>query len=235
MGGKADSSETGRTAGITSLDQALDACVAFLAKYMRMDSEHQPHICALWAVCCWVYETFDFCPYLFVRSPERELRQSKLMECLMCLVPQGDRQVYTASISISSLARTIHKHRAIVFLDEIDKFFAHGTDDPIVGILNAGFKRGATYDRYNVQINDNEKFNVWSPKCFGGIGNNLDDTTQTRSLTIRLNKQSRDNPSAIMRSFRVLKETEAIREFLEQWAASAPKELVRIAEAMEFP
>ena len=66
-----------------------------------------------------------------------------------------------------------------MFLDEIATSSSHTAQtDPIVGILNAGFKRGATYDRYNVQINDNEKFNVWSPKCFGGIGNNLDDTTQ---------------------------------------------------------
>ena len=49
-------------AQISSLDQALDACVAFLAKYMRVDSEHQPHVCALWAVACWVYQTFRLLP-----------------------------------------------------------------------------------------------------------------------------------------------------------------------------
>lgn len=210
---------------ITSLPQALDASVAFLNKYMRWDNDYQAPVCALWAALCWVFLAFDFAPYLFIRSPEKRCGKSRLVKCLRCLVPQKPRQVYTASISISDLARRIHKHKPILFIEEIDKFFANGNDDPIVGVLNAGWEVGATYDRYNVQLQDSEEFNIFGPKCFSGIGHKLDDTTADRAIHIRLSRQSPDNMAAILREAHAPVEAAPIRDFFEVWARCALKDL----------
>lgn len=230
-----DGSRIGQTI-ITNLPQALDASVAFIARYMRFDNEVQLYACALWCAYCWVYQAFDFAPYLFIRSPEKRCGKSRLVKCLRCLAPQKPRQIYTANISVSDMAFKIDKHKAILFLEEVDKFFGRGTDEPIVGILNAGWEVGATYDRRDIASSEGTvEYDIYGPKCFSGIGHTLDDTTADRSIHIRLSRQSPDNKAERLREAQAPREAAPIRDFFEIWAKHATRDLQRIAPTIEFP
>lgn len=200
-----------------AIDEILDSIVEFLRRYMRFEFDWQHDICALWAAYTWVFRSFSRTPYLYIFSPEANCGKTQLMNCLHYLSPAEPRRWSIVAPSEASLFRKIHKDQPIIFIDEIDVYFARGYDDPIVGILNAGYKIGARVPRCIGRTGELEEFEVFCPKCFTGIGK-LPSTTASRSIHIKLTRQASDDMAASFREMEIPNEVKPLVDFLGWWS-----------------
>jgi hypothetical protein len=216
------------TTPIVSLPQALDAISAFLLKYIRFPEEWHVTTVALWAAYAWVWRAFYCTPYLLVRGPEQNCGKTLVLQCLLALCPNVLGRALIASISEAALFRSVNADKPILLIDEVDKFFARGTEDPIVGILNAGYKHGAVCIRCVGQSKSPEMFNVYCPKAFAGIGDMVDNTTASRAIHIHMARQNPDDRAAIFREEEIAMEVAGIRTFLGVWAEQATEALRRV-------
>ncbi len=86
-------------------------------------------------------------------------------------------------------------------------------------MLNAGYRRGAVVWRMGGANNTTlQEFPVYSAKCFAGIGT-IPDTIADRSIQIRLERRTRDEPIERFRPRDVAADAEPIKLSLESLAA----------------
>jgi hypothetical protein len=103
--------------------------------------------------------------------------------------PDADRD-----ISDAALFRAIQKLHPTLLFDEVDSVFGPKARDreDLRGMLNAGYRRGAVAYRMGGANNTTlEGFDVYSAKCFAGIGE-LPATIHDRAIRIRLERRIRD-------------------------------------------
>lgn len=216
---------------VQSLADTLDAIVVFLCKYMRLADDWQATICALWAAYSWIYRAFPVAPYLYIFSPESNCGKSQLKNCLRFLAPPEPRRWNVINPSEAALYRKINKDAPVIFMDEIDQYFAKGYDDPVVAVLNAGYEVGTKVPRCIGRNGDLEEFNVFCPKCFTGI-RGLPDTTATRSIHIRLSRQLSDDMAEPFEPEVIADEVKHITSFLSKWESVAINALAGVKPEM---
>src|SRR5262249_40597969 len=137
----------GRDQGTVKVSELLDAIVSILRRYIVFQNESQPFVVALWIVHSWVPDAFDYTPYLWVYSPEKQCGKTRLLDCLELLVPKPWRAILPSE---AVLFRTIENDPPTLLLDELDAVFTNSKDDrkeALRALLNAGFERKATIPR----------------------------------------------------------------------------------------
>jgi Protein of unknown function (DUF3631) len=168
----------------------LEKVIDRIRRFVVM-TDDQALAVGLWVLHTWVLGATDTTPYLDVSSPVKQCGKTRLFEVLELLVR---RPQFGANHTEATLFRSIEADRPTLLLDEIDRTF--GKDAKlyagIVGVLNAGYRRGATIPRMvgegkNMTV---KNFAVFGPKAFAGIGQ-LPDTVADRSIPIRLNRKSK--------------------------------------------
>jgi hypothetical protein len=200
------------------LDDVLDSICEFLKTYVVLASPAQPVVIAFWIAHTWIFDAFDYTPYLHIWSPEKRCGKTRLLDCLELLVAKPWRAV---SPTEAVLYRKIENDQPTLLLDEVDTVFSGSRDEhkePIRALLNAGFERKATVPRCvgqgsNYQV---QEFAVFCPKAFAGIGR-LPDTIRDRCIPIRLIRRSRDEKIERFRRRDAEAETLSIREILKAW------------------
>ncbi|HZS62227.1 MAG TPA: DUF3631 domain-containing protein [Gemmatimonadaceae bacterium] len=147
---------------------------------------------ALWVVHTYCIDVADYTPYLWVRSATPECGKSTLLELLGKLVW---RPLPVVHFTTAYLFRTIEKGACTLLADEIDKSLHGERRDDLVGILNAGFKRGLCVGRVDKGPSgelEPREYRVFGAKIFSGIGRRvLSDATASRCIRIDLRKASR--------------------------------------------
>jgi hypothetical protein len=126
----------------------------------------------------------------------------------------------TANTSDAALFRSVSNEGVppTLLLDEVDAIFKAREREDLRGLLNAGFRRGALVRRMGGAKNTKlETFEVFSPKAFAGIGNCLPDTILDRSITIALQRKTREEAVERFRRRDVAPEGEALRNRLADW------------------
>lgn len=206
---------------ITSVAQALDAISAFLLRYIRFPEDWHVSVVALWAAYSWVWRAFYCTPYLMSRGPEQNCGKTQVLRCLLALCDNVLGDAIVVSISEAALYRSIHADHPVLLIDEVDKFFANGAQDPMVGVLNSGYQHGAIAIRCIGQSNKPEKFGTFCPKAFAGIGNMVDETTASRAIHIHMARQDPGDRAATFRPREIPGEVAHIRLFLAIWAKEA--------------
>jgi hypothetical protein len=202
----------------------LDDVRAFIRRFVVLD-EHQADAVTLWAAATHVFEVFACTPYLHVSSAEKRSGKSLLLDVLALLVRDP---LPTASLSEASLFRAIEKLKPTVLIDEVDAVFGSKSRDreELRGILNAGYRRGAVALRMGGPNNTElQKFNVYCPKAFAGIGDSLPDTIADRAIPIRLKRRTRDEPVERFRLRVVEPEGLNLRDRLAEWLEPNREEL----------
>jgi len=163
-----------------------------------------------------VFEAFGCTPYLAISSSEKRSGKTRLLEVLELLVRAP---LPTANISDAALFRVIDDRHPTLLIDEVDAIFGKRSQrDELRGIINAGYRRGATTHRMGGPNNTTlQTFSVYCPKAFAGIGDCLPETVSDRAIPIRLMRRTRGQTVERFRLREVEPEGHALRDRLADW------------------
>lgn len=214
------------TPGSTSpLGSILDKIEKLISNYVSFPKANHLPVVALWVVHTWLFDRFRYTPYLHIFSPEKRCGKSILLDSLALVV---FRPWKIDNLSEAALFHKASKQQPTMLWDEVDNVFVNERDNaPIIGLLNAGFKRGGKAVR--VPRGNLEEYDVFCPKALCGIGR-IPDTTHDRCIDIKL---------ARARGKHVFREEDAepagavIRSELVAWSRSLGKDAHKVA--VSFP
>ena len=178
----------------------------------------------LWAAHTHAFDAFNCTPYLAISSPEKRSGKTRLLEVLELLVREP---LPTANISDAALFRVIDARQPTLLVDEVDAIFGKKSQrDELRGIINAGYRRGATTHRMGGANNSTlQTFSVYCPKAFAGIGDCLPDTVVDRAIPMRLKRRTRGNAVERFRLREVQPEGHDLRDRLSSWLESCLDDL----------
>lgn len=138
---------------------------------------------SLWVLHTYVIEAFDVTPYIDVWSPVKGCGKTRVVEISAELVY---RPVETVNATTAAVFRLIDQWMPTLLVDEQDSFMDHSNE--LRGVLNAGYKRGATIPRVVGDNQEVRQFETFGPKMLAGIGN-LPPTLRDRSIRIAMEKK----------------------------------------------
>ncbi len=201
--------------GTTRLADLIDQIEGHLRYYVELPSPPLSVLVTCWIVNTYVYECFDYCPYLVLHSSGPGAGKTVVLDFLSMLA-FGNPQIITDP-SAASLYRSASK---VLLLDEMERL---GSKDKAmrgnyIEILNSGFKKGGAVLRCDTTEGRGfltKPLSVYGPKAFAGI-NALNDTLAHRSYMIRMKPVHGRKPRLSLRTFR--ETAERLRKDLESWA-----------------
>jgi Protein of unknown function (DUF3631) len=207
----------------------LEDVARFIRRFVVL-TEIQADALALWTAHTHAIKAADTTPYLAITSAEKRSGKTRLLEVLELVVHAG---LPTANTSDAALFRTISELEPTLLLDEVDAIFKAREREDLRGLLNAGYRRGAVVRRMGgAKMTQLEKFEVFCPKAFAGIGNCLPDTILDRSITIGLQRKTREEEVERFRRRDVVPEGELLRDRLADWLEPQVDELHRARPAL---
>jgi len=175
--------------------RVLDDVLAFAFRFIAYPSPEAAVAHALWIVHTHAVECFENTPRIAFLSPEPGSGKSRAMEVTELLVP---RAVLTVNVSAAYVFRKISDPAGLptLLIDECDAIFKGSKSDSsedLRGLLNSGYRRGATAGRAEVTdkgvgVKDWPSF---SPVALAGL-NRLPDTIMTRSVIIPMKRRKPD-------------------------------------------
>jgi hypothetical protein len=201
---------------MTDVAATLEAVAHFVRRFVVL-TEAQLAAVTLWVFHTWAFQAADTTAYLSVCSAEKRSGKTRLLEVIELLVKVP---LPTANISDAALFRAITLLKPTLLFDEIDAIFGPRARDreDLRGMLNAGYRRGAVARRMGGANNTVlEAFDVYCAKVFAGIGE-LPDTLRDRSIVIRLERRTRDEPIDRFRRRDVEEQAEPIRQSCQSLA-----------------
>lgn len=183
-----------------SLAYLLDSITAHMRDHMILPDEHGIPTLALWAAHTWATSSFYTTPRVILDSPEPGCGKSRVLEVL-ALYSHRAKQV--ANTSTAAVFRLIGQgadegqEPPTFLLDETDTIFGPRptpTSEELRGIINAGYKRGATVDRCEGDAASMRtvEFPTFAPMALAGLHANMPDTILTRSVVIHMRKRTPD-------------------------------------------
>jgi hypothetical protein len=196
----------------------LSHAEAFIRRFCSFPDEHALVAVTLWAAHAHMVEYFHTTPRLALLSPEAGSGKTRVLEVLDLLVP---RPMFCLSASAAAIFRTLANEQVTLLFDEVDTIFAkrgkEDSNEDLRGLLNAGYKRGATIPRCVGPKHEVQYFAVFAATALASLGD-LPDTVMSRSVIIRMRRRA---PRERVEPFR-LREHEApghaIRGRLAEWA-----------------
>jgi hypothetical protein len=92
--------------------------------------QEQASVIAVWIAHTWVFNAFEYTPYLFVFSAAKRSGKSRVLEVVEQLAKNAE---LVQSASAASLIRSIDEaNPATMLLDEVDALYSRGKNDPEV-------------------------------------------------------------------------------------------------------
>ena len=170
----------------------LDSLKAKIEHYASLP-EGGAEAVALWALYTWVFRAFAVSPYLMVTAPERESGKTRVTELVSWMV----RRAKPASdASAAALYRIIERDGPTILFDEAQHFLKRRPEDPMRGILLAGFSRRlASVDRCVGESSEVHVFSTFAPKAMNGRKlAGMDDMLTSRSVVIPMTRATRNLP-----------------------------------------
>ena len=170
----------------------LDSLKAKIEHYASLP-EGGAEAVALWALYTWVFRAFAVSPYLMVTAPEREAGKTRVTEVVSWMV----RRAKPASdASAAALYRIIERDGPTILFDEAQHFLKRRPEDPMRGILLAGFSRRlASVDRCVGESSEVHVFSTFAPKAMNGRKlAGMDDMLTSRSVVIPMTRATRNLP-----------------------------------------
>lgn len=170
----------------------LDAVEAFLARFVCFPSEETRLLAVLWIAHTHALDCFETTPRIAFLSPEPGSGKTRALEIIELLVPNP---VMTVNASPAYLIRKLaDEHRPVLLFDEIDTVFgpkAKGDAEDIRGLINSGYRRGATSGRCVLRGKEvlTEDFPSFAAVCLAGL-DDLPDTIATRSVIVRMRRRA---------------------------------------------
>ena len=201
---------------------ALDDMAEFIGRYVVFPSEHCLPTVVLWAAHTWAVESFYVTPRLVLDSAEPGSGKTRVLE-LLNLFTQNPEMIL--SPTTAAIFRMLAEKPYSLLFDEVDAVFdkrnGAGNYEDLRGLLNAGYKRGATIPRC---VGDAAKmkvhrFKVFAPVALAGIAGNMPATITTRAVTIHMRKRARNEKVEPYEEEDAEQAAEPLRAALTGWLA----------------
>ncbi len=205
-----------------TLDDArvLDDVRAFLARFVAFPSDAALNAATLWAVHTHALQAFECTPRIALLSPEPGSGKTRGLEILELVVA---RPLLTVNVTPAYLFRKVADDAGppTILYDEIDTVFGPRAKDneDIRGMLNAGYRRGATAGRCVIRGKtvEVEELPAFAAVALAGL-DDLPDTLMSRSIVVRMRRRA---PHERIESYRRrVHEAEGhkLRDRLAAWA-----------------
>ena len=172
--------------------ELLDEIAAVFRHYVEAP-ESGIEAVALWAQYTYSFECFAVSPYLMVTAPERDCGKSRVTDLLRHVVRRGKT---TSDASAAALFRIIERDCPTLLFDEAQSFLKRDRDDPLRGILLAGFTRNMAYvDRVVGEDHEVRTFSTFAPKAMNGRKlAGIDDMLTSRSVVLAMSPARNRKP-----------------------------------------
>lgn len=210
----------------------VDRIAFFIERFVFVKERPLYRLLALWVIHTHLIDAFDQTGYVFANSPEAQSGKTRLLEILDFLVYQSSGILTSPTEAV--LFRTAKGHTQL--LDEVDVW--HNMDF-LRGILNAGSRRGGTVFRCEKSEKGeykNGEFPVFGARALSGIGMHiLPEATRTRTFSIGMVRQTRDERREKFRSRVVRPEAQRLASEIREWVAANRQEVTeRYGRALPY-
>ena len=182
---------------------------------MVLPSDEVADLLVLWTLHTHAIESAFATPYLRIVSAAPNSGKTLLLEILAKLTCRGWHAIMP---SLAVMYRKVDAYSPTLLLDEMDGYNLDERTDAL-GVLNSGYKRGATVDRCK-ESGELEEFKTFCAKAFAGLDTKaMAPSLLSRTVTIRLERKL---PS------------EGTEMWIEQLTAPAAQELRERCAAWAF-
>jgi hypothetical protein len=218
------------SADAQSGERMINVVVGFLSRFVCYPNPHAKTAHALWCIHAHLMGRWESTPRLAFLSVEPGSGKTRALEITELLVPNPIR---TVSVTPAYIFRKVgaESGAATILYDEIDTVFGPKAKDneEIRGLLNAGYRRGATAGRCVIRGKtvETEELPAYSAVALAGLGW-LPDTILTRSIVIRMRRRHAGEKVEPYRVRLHEKEGHAVRLMIETWASS-------VVDSINFP
>ncbi|MGE0653097.1 MAG: hypothetical protein AB7P12_15315, partial [Alphaproteobacteria bacterium] len=191
----------------------------YLGKFVCYPNEHAHVAHALWCVHAHLMDSWDTTPRLAFLSAEPASGKTRALEITEHVVPNP---VLTVNVSPAYLFRKVGTDiGATILFDEIDTVFGPKAkeNEEIRGLLNAGYRRGATTGRCVMvgKTAETEEIPAYAAVALAGLGW-LPDTILSRSIIIRMKRRKPGQKVEAYRRRIHAGRGVSIRDRLTRWA-----------------
>lgn len=183
---------------------------------------------ALWVVATWCVEEIYMAPILSVLSATKQCGKTTLRDLLQHVVR---RPHPTSGVGVTPAVffRLNESIRPTFLIDEAEKLGGRNVNTELVGLLNDGYRKGATVYRCEANTHKVQSFDAFGFRALFAI-RDLWDTVLDRSILLRLERKPRDAKLRRFRARTVEKEGRELGERVQGWAEGL---LATIAEEEE--
>jgi hypothetical protein len=216
-----DADDDGELAVEVDLAEVLDRIVKELSQYVVASDDVYTTI-ALWAAHTHLVHhpvvKLTVSPRLAIQAKDASSGKTITLEAVGCLV---QRPRMAASVTASSVFRSIAATKPVYLIDEADQVLKHPDRNPeLVAILNASHRRKSAFIERSVPLPDGqwvvERFDVWCTMALASIGE-LPRTQQERSVVVHLDKALAEDVKEHLEDGESV-EFAALRRLLAAWA-----------------
>jgi hypothetical protein len=183
-----------------------------LNKYVQLPSAEFGTLISLWIANTYVYQMFDSCGYLRLKSATPRCGKSRLLELIGSLIdpPVPIQAMPTAALLFRS-------ERPVLILDEVDNLRQKDKDAyaDVLAILNLAYKKGGVIERCGKKDFKIETFDVYRPVALAGI-EGIADTLADRCFLVPMKRSTQRPPRLNLRKME--SELTEIRAGLLTWS-----------------
>ena len=208
--------------------ELINELSALIRQFIFFKNERVPLLIATWILATYISDRFQYMAILWITSPLMRCGKSRLVDLIDKLVWKSSGSVVNTSLA----ALYYMTAEGCTFLaDEVENLKNSDREQfgAIMGIINAGFAKGATVRRM-VQIEGEwvqKKFPVYGPKVLSGIAT-VTDTIRDRSLPIRMIRKSRTEKVVRFNLRREAQKLNDLQAAIALWAKENGEAIERI-------
>ncbi len=193
--------------------ELLDDTVTYIRRFVVL-SDAAVEACTLWVAHTHAIAAAQVTPYLYLNSPDKESGKTTLYDVLSRICA---RPWQTSHATAAAVRRGLDTDPPpTLMIDEVETIFQKQGDDFMRGVLDAGFRRGATVTVLERPSWSMRQFGVFGPKLLAGLGL-LPDTVQGRSIPIVMIPKRDDEVVERARERVLAAASEPLRLRFERW------------------
>jgi hypothetical protein len=212
----------------------LDDLSSWVHRYIWLPSEPSDAI-ALWVLLTWCVEELYFAPLLVVLSATKQCGKSTLRDLLSLVVRKPHR---TSGVGITSpgLFRLNEKRQPTFLIDEAERLGGRNADKDLIGLLNDGYRRGATVTRCVESGGDYDTrdFDAFGFRALFANGI-LWDTVIDRAVVIHLKRKPRNENTSRFKWRQVEREGQGLERRIRRWVDVNLASIAKAEEGAQRP
>ncbi len=192
----------------------LDDLAGWLHRYVWFVREAADAV-ALWIVASWFVGELYFAPVLALLSPTKRCGKTLLLDLLRHVVRRGYLTSGTG-VTAAVIFRLNEAQHPTFLIDEAEKLAGRHADRDLIGMLNAGHRRGAKATRCESDTLEVREYDAFGFRALAAIGT-LWDSILDRSIVLRLERKPKATTLERFHSRRAEREGKALATRLRRW------------------